>query len=148
MDVNSIKKEIEKIRQEIKEREYALKTLENLMSEYGGINSIMNQSEFPKNARTEKQVMHLFESEIRKGIKMSDIQKIFKRYKDMSDVTIGNAVRLNVEEKNLILVKYNNSNTYSFYALPDWIDITTKDFKQEFKPTEDELPRVIKSVEI
>ena len=106
-------------------------------------------SVFPINGRRDKQVLWLFENHLPTAVKLNKAQdeyrKIVEEYGGRAE-KISNVARRLKKEGRLVVVKYNNMNTASFWGLPSWIE--DNDFKPEFKPDESQLPLEVHSSEV
>lgn len=104
---------------------------------------------FPINGRRDKQILWLFENHFDSAVKLKKVQDqyedIVKEYGGRAE-KITNVARRLKKKGRLVVVKYNNMNTASFWGFPSWIE--GNDFKKEFRPDESELPIDIQSSEV
>jgi len=92
---------------------------------------------FPKNSRTDKQVMFLFDNVFKKAEKFATVQKKFNELLG-TDKNVYNICRSLKKMGLLGLVQYNKQNKLSFWGKAEWVG--EKDFLDEFKPDADEMP--------
>lgn len=100
---------------------------------------------FPVKAKKDKQILWLFDNVIENAVKISEVNEIYQKYSGNND-RVNNVARRLKELGKLKVVKYNNSNTLSFWGLPSWIE--ENDFLEEFKPHVDSLPIEINNSEV
>lgn len=106
---------------------------------------ISDESVFPVKARKDKQILWLFNNVIDKSLKISEVNEIYQKYSGNVD-KVNNVARRLKESDKLKVVKYNKSNTLSFWGLPSWIE--ESDFKEQFRPNADSLPNDVEISEI
>ncbi|SDR65829.1 hypothetical protein [Christiangramia echinicola] len=110
---------------------------------------VTNDSVFPINGRRDKQVLWLFENHLRSAVKLNKAQeeyrKIVEEYGGKAE-KISNVARRLKKKGRLVVVKYNNMNTSSFWGLPSWVE--ENDFKSEFRPDESQLPIEVHTSEV
>lgn len=156
---DSIDETIRLIEAEIQEKQTALRVLYEMSGRNKNINrvrinagvlpeiehAIELNSGFPQNARTDKQVMYLFDHVFTKGEKFATVQK---KYNELlgTEKNIYNTCRALKKMGLLATVQYNNQKKLSFWGRKSWLDVT--DFKEEFKPDQDELPIEINDIKI
>lgn len=115
---------------------------ENIPSKY----SVgMGDKIFPIKAKKDKQILWLFDNVIENALKISEVNEIYQKYSGNND-KVNNVARRLKELGKLKVVKYNNSNTLSFWGLPSWIE--ENDFKEIFKPDNDSLPIDVTNSEV
>ncbi|CAL68053.1 hypothetical protein [Christiangramia forsetii] len=117
----------------------------------GSGSSIMDVTvnKFPMHLKKDRQILWLFENNFEQGVTLSTVQKSFDYYVGddyKGNRKVGNVMRRLKREGRLIFVQYNNQNKASFWGLPEWVD--DKGFKDDYRPSEHELPITIESVEI
>ncbi len=108
-----------------------------------------NAKVFPINGGRDKQVLWLFENYFDRGLKLSKVQEqyesLVKEYGGRAE-KVTNVARGLKDKGRLAVVKYNNNNTLSFWGLPSWVE--ENDFKNQFRPDENELPIEVKTSEV
>ncbi len=97
---------------------------------------------FPRLAKTDKQLLWLFENYFKKGVKFSEIQNEFNMFVGKKQ-RVDNIARRLKREGKLVVVKYNNSNKLSYWGLPSWINELNNDFTQINTPSKEKLPHDI-----
>lgn len=111
--------------------------------------TIDNTGKFPLNLKKDRQLLWMFNNYFTQGVTLSTVQDKFNEFVGddyEGNKKVGNVMRRLKKEGRFIFVQYNNQNKASFWGLPEWVD--GKDFKSEFKPSENELPINIENIEI
>lgn len=97
------------------------------------VNEIKVETGFPKKADKKIQVLWIFDNVLKGGVKRADFQKI---YEDLSGLQKQDNIIVSVKRlinANILRgVKYNNTNTLTFYGKIEWIE--NDDFKEAFYP--------------
>lgn len=143
----------------IKEKHSALKVLYNIVGEstFNNNNAEVSKSDslikmeehgnqsFPKNSRTDKQVMFLFDNFFTHAEKFAKVQSRFNELLG-AEKNIYNVCRSLKKMGLLSVVQYNKQNKLSYWGKKSWVGDT--DFIEEFKPDPDEMPIEITKIEI
>lgn len=103
--------------------------------------------DFPKAARSDQQILWLFENYFKKAEKLSEIQRRINNFNGR-EVRIDNVARRMKREGHLVAVKYNRSNKLNYWGLPQWLAEKNNDFHITYRPNENELPSVIYTTEV
>ena len=144
----SIRDAIQELEAEIAEKQAILNALYKIDGETPGVpvinSSIQQQPDskdsgnpFPKNSRTDSQVMWLFDNVFKVPQKYSTIQRKFNELLG-AEKNVYNVCRTLKKLGLLATVQYNKQNKLSFWGKQEWVG--ESDFKADFKPSIDELP--------
>ncbi len=157
---HSIEDTIKIIEAEIKEKQSALKVLYQMVNKpmppASGNGEVKIEStlfvddtngikQFPKSARTDKQVAYLFDNVFIRAQKFSTIQKKFNELFG-SEKNVYNVCRSLKKMGILATVQYNKQNKLSFWGKQSWVG--ERDFKEAFKPDPDEMPIEVNDIKI
>lgn len=93
-------------------------------------------SDFPIHGRSDNQISYIVQT-VGRGMRIPEIQKEYTRLTG-SERNIRTIVHRMKDMGLLVLVKYNNVNTQSYYGLPEWLG--EKDYKDDYKPPRAMLP--------
>lgn len=105
--------------------------------------SNINPGAFPTKARTDKQLLWIFENSLSKGLKLKELQEKYNSLLGNDSVNIDNVARRLKREGKLVIVKYNDKNLLSYWGLPSWID--GDNFKEVHLPDAEALPEITSS---
>ncbi|WP_298756411.1 hypothetical protein [uncultured Psychroserpens sp.] len=107
-------------------------------------------SNFPKYGRTDQQIVWVFENAVERGIKLSDLQNLYNKFKGFdklgNETRIDNVARRMKKKGILASVKYNKSNKLTYWGLSHWIK--EDGFLERYKPTRDNLPINIEDIQV
>tara|TARA_R110000744_G_scaffold380507_1_gene501539 strand:+ start:1170 stop:1685 length:516 start_codon:yes stop_codon:yes gene_type:complete len=102
---------------------------------------------FPIKGRPEQKAMFLYSHVFQNGKRMFEIQETIDKYNG-DHLRIDNTIRRLKEEGILIGVKYNNQNKLTFWGLREWVNFDEGDYKEQYRPSKNELPLKVVSSEI
>jgi hypothetical protein len=134
---------VDELKKERTELQRRIDAIDVLLNVYGVVSTNVVAEEkhgvnFPRGGRTDKQILWLFENHFNKAVRMNEINTAYNTYNGTVGESVDNVTRRLKKEDNLVMVKYNGTNKLTFYGLPSWID--DNDFKEQYKPDEDDLP--------
>jgi hypothetical protein len=110
----------------------------NLDENKGGLekeetDSIDTELTFPHQDSRPEQILWLFHNVIKEAKKLPSIQNLYTWHSN-KDRNIKYVFRGMVKRGELVGIKYNDANKFTYYGLPEWLNDSKDDFQQNYIP--------------